>query len=102
MTPTPEPAPFRTIRAWYRGLPDQWRATLRSAWQSVLGTVGLFLLGALAVATDLLSGGTAEDAVTDLSNLARLAVVAIVGILSGLVTFVMNRSGASGGAKYRG
>lgn len=88
------------IREWYLNLPDQWRAALRSAWQSVVGTFLAFLLGLLALAADVVGGGTLDDALTGTANLAKIAILAIIGILSGLVSFGMNRPGAKNAATY--
>lgn len=88
------------IRGWYGRLSDQWRATLRTAWQSFVGVVITFLIGLLAVATDVINGGALDDAIADTSNLARLAVAAIISILSSVLAFGMNRPSAKAPASY--
>ena len=88
------------IKMWYRGLSDRWRATLRTAWQSAIGVGLTFLLGLLTVATNLVDGGTLEEAISDTSNLARLMALGFISILSSLVAFAMNRPSADGAASY--
>lgn len=88
------------IIGWYHGLPNRWRAALRSAWQAAVGFVLLFVLAVLAEAVDLLDGGTLDETLVDISNAGRIMVIGLVGLLSGLVTLFMNRSGAKNRASY--
>lgn len=85
-------------RGWYRDLPDQWKATLRSAWQYLVGIVGTLALGSLAIATGLLNGGTLEQAITDASVALKAAGVAVLTLAGSIVTFWMNRGNK--GAHY--
>ena len=79
------------IRNVWAGLSDRWKATLRTAWQSIVGAFLVGLLALLASMTDLLGGGDV-DLVEEASNAARLFGIAALGALSGVVAFVMNRS----------
>lgn len=88
------------MKSWYLGLSDQWRAVLRSTWQTMTGFVAVFVLAGLAEAVDLLNGGTLEETLTDLSVAAKALMVGLVGVANGLVALYMNRSSAKGGATY--
>lgn len=88
------------IKTWWRNLPDQWHATIRSSWQTATGFIGVFALAALAEATDLLNGGTLEETLTDLSIAAKAAAVGLVSIGNALVAFWMNRRSAKNAPTY--
>jgi hypothetical protein len=88
------------VRNRYRRLSDQWKATLRTAAQSVIGFTGLFVLAALNEAVGLLSGGSIEDAMTNLSTAGTALLIGMVGVATSIVTFAMNRPGAKAHASY--
>ena len=81
------------LRRIWAGLSNRWKATLRTAWQSIVGAFLVGLLALLASMTDLLGGGDV-DLVEEASNAARLFGIAALGALSGVVAFVMNRNDA--------
>ena len=89
---------WNKIQSWYRGLSDQWKATLRSAWQGIIGAVGVLVLSILAEAQDLLEGGELTHSLDHLSIAAKAFASALVGVGTGIVTYWMNRG--SRGASY--
>jgi hypothetical protein len=88
------------LKSRYLGLSDQWRATLRSTWQTATGMVAVFALAAFAEAIDLLNGGTLEETLVDLSIATKALLIGLVGIANGLVALYMNRSSARNAATY--
>jgi hypothetical protein len=80
------------VKNWYHNLSNQWKATLRTFIQNVLGAVSIFVVGTILTLTNMLNG-QAVDLVADLSNYARLSLVALLGAASALWAYVMNRNG---------
>ena len=75
----------------WNGLSNQWKATIRTGWQSVVGAFLVGLLALLGSVTNLVNGGDV-DLWQEASNAARLFALASLGALSGVVAFVMNRN----------
>ena len=88
------------IKTWYRGLSDQWHATLRSTWQTATGFFAVFVLASFAEAIDLLNGGTLEETLTDIGIATKALLLGLVSLGNGLVAFYMNRSSAKHAPSY--
>jgi hypothetical protein len=85
------------LKNFYAGLSDQWKATLRTAWASLTGSVLLLLVTLLGSATDFLNGEKV-DLVQELSNFGRAVGLLLVTFCTSLITFYMNRGNR--GARY--
>jgi hypothetical protein len=79
------------IKTWYKGLSHQWKATLRTALQNVLGALSIFVVAMFASLANMISGETV-DLVQDASNAARLSLLALLSVASGLWAYIMNAS----------
>lgn len=78
------------MKNWYNGLSDQWKATLRTGWQNFLGTVLALVLFILVKATDWINGGVVDWS-AELNNAGKLLVIAVITVLTSIVTYVQNR-----------
>jgi hypothetical protein len=79
------------IKVWYDGLSHQWKATLRTALQTILGALSLIVVALLASLTNIVSGQDV-DIVQDLSNAGRAAALVLLGLASSVWAFIMNRA----------
>jgi len=85
------------LKNWFASLSDQWRATLRTAWQSLLG-------GFLAIVLVLINSaigwvnGEEVDLLADLSSAGKALMLLLLTAMTSIVTFWMNRG--SRGATY--
>ena len=86
------------IKNWYNGLSNAWKAALRTAGQSFLAALGLFLVAGLNETVDLLNGGSLEESVNDMSNAGRVFALAVISVATGLVSLFFNRGDK--GASY--
>lgn len=82
----------------WRLLPDQWKATLRTAWQTFLGVVVLQVLALLDVLLSLVQGEPGIDLRAELVDAGRIITGAAIVTSAGVITFLQNRSGR--GAAY--
>jgi ABC-type transport system involved in cytochrome c biogenesis permease subunit len=83
---------------WFNNLSDKWKASLRTAWQSLMAAVAVLVIAALKEAGDLLNGGLLADSVDDMTAAARILGFGVITITTGLVSLFMNRGDR--GAKY--
>jgi hypothetical protein len=88
---------MRMFKAWFAGLSDQWRATIRTAWQSFVGGLLVIILMLINSASDWISGDEV-DFIQELSNAGRGVALLMLTTLTGLVTYFMNRGDR--GASY--
>ncbi len=87
------------FKGWFNGLSDQWKATLRTALQNVLGALSLFVIGMIGSLTNILNG-QAVDLVADINNYARISGIAMLGAASAVWAFIMNRSSVTNKASF--
>lgn len=85
------------FNTWFARLSDQWRATLRTAWQSLVGGFLFIVLSLLTDVSEWVNGGDVEI-VTELSNAARGVTLLVITFFTSLTTYYMNRG--SHGATY--
>jgi hypothetical protein len=90
---------IQKIKSWYHGLSDQWRATLRTFMQSVVGGVLVAALSLLNSVLNLLNNQPV-DLAEDLSNASKALGIVVVSAVISLVTFVWNKVGTA--PKYEG
>lgn len=81
------------IRNWWDGLNAQWKATLRTSFQTFVGVIFTGALALLAKTQDWINGGVV-DWTQEASNFGRLIATGFVAAISGLVAYFMNRSKA--------
>lgn len=86
------------MHLWWVSLPDQWKATLRTAAASLGAGLGTMILATIAVTNNVLVGGSLEAALDELELVARAFLAAVLSAITGVVTFWMNRNGR--GARY--
>lgn len=85
------------LTEWYHDLSDQWKATLRTSFATVIGSIGLCVLAILNTALNVVNTGNV-DVIGDMANAGRVLVTSLLSVAVGLVTFAMNRHGR--GARY--
>jgi hypothetical protein len=83
------------IKGWYNSLSDQWKATLRTAWQNFTGTIVAILLLLFVKATDWVNGGPV-DWVAELDNAGRLFTLGLITLCTSIITFFQNRGNHGG------
>jgi hypothetical protein len=79
------------LKAWYQSLSHQWKATIRTALQTMLGALSLVVVALIASLTNIVSGQDV-DLVQDLSNAGRAAALVLLGLASSVWAFIMNRA----------
>jgi polyferredoxin len=88
---------MQKIKGWYSRRSDQWKATLRTAWASLMGSFILLVLTLFGSATDWLNGEKV-DLVQEMSNFGRALGLLLITFFTSLMTFYMNRG--TKGATY--
>lgn len=81
-----------------KNLSDQWRATIRSSLQAAGGTILTGVVALLLTAQDWVDGD-AVDWAQEMSNFAKFILTTIITLLTGLLTYFMNRGDK--GATYK-
>lgn len=77
---------------WYNNLSNEWKASIRTFGQTVIGGVIVAVLGLLNSALNWLNNQPV-DLYSDLSNASKALGIVVVGAVVSFVTFVWNKVG---------